>query len=173
MNLDDLRYLFIGTRARVYLLWGVLATAGFVATHFYQNKNINAVWTIMVAVALWFMYRVMPMKVVQMRRIFMAWLVPIGLGMLVSGAVFYISWLPAVQLIGYLGAFWLGVMAVGYALNALVDPPTGWYWFATILNAIACVLCFTVDALAQVQYLVAAVVTAWSMLNLWLFRADV
>ena len=166
----DLKYLFIATRQRVYLVWAVLATAGFVATHFYQKHAINALWTVLAAIGLLYMYRVMPLKVRQMQRIIGVWAGTIIAGMVVSGAVFYIGGAAASQLIGQLGAFWLAVMAVGYALNGLVDRPAAWYWFAAVINVIAAVLCWRVDSFLSQQYLVAAIVTAWSMVNLWLFR---
>jgi hypothetical protein len=168
----DGKYLITDTRARVYLLWAVLLPLGFVATHYYQHNFINALWTTIAIVGLGFMYKVMPLRVGQMRRIFLAWGVPIGLGMLVSSVVFYIDTLTAATFIGHLGAFWLGVMAVGYFLNGLVDPPSGFYWFAAVINAAACVLCFMFTPFTQVQYLIAAIVSAWSMMNLWLLRTD-
>ena len=168
----DWKYLVTATRARVYLLWAVLVPSGFVANHFYQRHMINGLWTVIAVIGLGYMFRVMPLKVHQMRRIYAAWLVPIGLGMAVSSVVFYINGAFAANLIGHLGAFWLGVMAVGYFLNGLADPPSGWYWFNAIINAVACIACFTVPQFTNAQFLVAAGISAWSMLNLWLFRSD-
>lgn len=163
--------LFLETRARVYFLWGVLVTAGFVATHYFQRKQINAVWFTLSMIGLVYMLRVMPMRVRQMRHILWAWLIPIALGMFVSGAVFYVEAAWAGELVAHLGAFWLIVMAVGYAWNGLVDPPSGWYYFAAVINFAAGVLCFTNPDWTSVQYLIAAIVSAWSMANLWLFRS--
>jgi hypothetical protein len=168
----DFNYLFTATRARVYLLWACLVPAGFVATHFYQKRLINAVWTVIAIVGLGYMWKVLYLKIPQMRNIFLAWTVPILLGMGVSGAVFYIDTYGAFWLMVHLGAFWLGIMAIGYFLNGLVDPPRFWYFLNVCINLTAAVLCFTVPAFAAVQYLIAAVVSAWSMLNLWLFRSD-
>lgn len=166
----NIQFLFRDTRARVYLLWAILATGGFVATHYNQRQSINAVWFIISVIGLGYMYKVMPLRIRQMRHIFLAWVVPITLGMIISGLVFRISSSWAVSIIVHLGGFWLLVMAVGYLLNGLVDRPAGWYWFAVGLNLVAGVLCFTVNAFTDVQYLIAAIVSAWSMLNLWLFR---
>jgi hypothetical protein len=166
----DWEFLLIDSRARVYLLWAVLTAVGFVATHFFQNKLINGVWAMLSLIGLGFMFRVMPLQVKQMKRIFISWLVPIVLGMTVSGLVFYQNSLAAGNLIAHLGAFWMIVMAVGYFWNGLVDPPSNWYWFAGLLNLSFGLLCFTVDALLAAQYLIAAVVSAWSMLYLWIFR---
>lgn len=166
----DWEYLRLDTRARVYFLWAVLLLIGFVATHFYQIKLINGFWAFLSVIGLYYMYRVMPLKVKQMKRIFIVWLLTILAGMVVSGLVFYVHGSAAGLLISHLGAFWMLVMAVGYALNGLVDPPATWYWFAAALNVIFGVLCFTVDALLPGQYLIAAVVSSWSMLYLWLLR---
>jgi hypothetical protein len=166
----DLDFLLIDSRARVYLLWAVITSVGFVATHLFQNKLINGVWATLSVIGLGFMFRVMPLQVKQMKRIFTAWLVPITAGMVVSGLVFYQNSAAAGNLIAHLGAFWMIIMAIGYLWNGLVDPPRTWYWFATILNTVFGILCFTVDSLQPAQYLIAAIVSAWSMLYLWLFR---
>jgi hypothetical protein len=167
----DIQYLLNTTRARIYLLWAVLVTGGFVATHFYQDQNINIIWTIISVIGLGYMLKTMPMRVGQMRRIFFAWFVPIVLGMVVSGAVFYVDSVEASKLIAHLGAFWLLVMSTGYFLNGLVDAPSNWYWFAAALNLVAGLACFIIPELLPTQYLIAAIVSAWSMLNLWIFRS--
>jgi hypothetical protein len=164
--------LFETTRARVYFVWGVLATTGFVATHYYQNKNINAVWFVLSVIGMGYMYRVMPLRVKQMRTIFLAWLVPITFGMVVSGIVFYVQAQWAGYLIAHLGAFWMLVMAVGYLANGIVDPPGRLYWQAVAANVAGGVGCFMFGPLEPLQYVIAAIVTAWSMFSLWLFRAS-
>jgi hypothetical protein len=168
----DWKYLVTATRARVYLVWTILAPLGFVATQFYQRHAINALWTLISIIGLYYMFRVMPMRVRQVQYIFLAWLIPIFLGMCVSGAVFYMHNDLTAAILSHLGAFWLGVMAVGYLLNGLVDPPSGWYWINTGINAVACYLCFAIADFTMGQFWIAAVVSAWSMLNLWLFRSD-
>lgn len=169
----DFKYLVTATRARVYLLWAILVPAGFVATHYHQQHNINYLWIALSVIGLVYMWRVMPIRVVQMRNILLAWLVPIAIGIMVTGGAFYIHNATAGNFIGHLGAFWLLVMAVGYLLNGLFDPPSGWYWFNAALNVAAAVVCYEWQDAVNVQYLIAAVVSAWSMLNLWLFRSDV
>jgi hypothetical protein len=166
----NIRFLLSDTRARVYLLWAVLATGGFIATHYHQRQSINAVWFIISVIGLGYMYKVMPLKIRQMRHIFLAWAVPIIFGMIISGLVFRTSSDVATNVIVHLGGFWLLVMSVGYVLNGLVDRPAGWYWLAGGVNLLAGILCFTVDSFVAVQYLIAAVVSGWSMLSLWLFR---
>lgn len=167
-NTLDINFLLNDTRSRVYLLWAFLATGGFAVTHYYQMQTINAFWFVLSVIGLGYMVKVMPLKIKQMRSIFLAWLVPITVGIAVSGLAFKIDALA--ELIPYLGAFWLLVMALGYALNGLADPPSNWYWFAAVLNAVAAIACFTFEPFTTAQYLVAAIVSAWSMSNLWIFR---
>ena len=156
----------------MYLLWGILAPIGFVATHFHQQHSINYLWTVIALIGLGFMYKTMPLRVSQMRKIFLAWLVPIVMGIAVSGVLFYVHGHLAAVLLAHLGAFWLMVLAVGYFLTGLVDPPSMWYWVAVVLNVAAGVLCFTVASATEVQFLIAAIVTAISMFSLWLFRSE-
>lgn len=166
----DWQYLFLDTRARIYLLWAALLSSGFVATHFYQAKIINGFWAVLSVIGMYYMFKVMPLKVKQMRHIFLGWLVTITVGMAVSGIVFYLELPFAGFLINHLGAFWLVLMAQAYAFNGLVDRPARWYWFAAVLNLVFGILCFTVEGLISGQYLIAAIVSTWSMLYLWLFR---
>jgi hypothetical protein len=166
----DWQYLLLDTRARVYLLWAVLTTGGFTATHYFQQRQINAVWFFISVFGLGYMYRAMPMGVMQMRKIFLAWFVPISFGILVSILAFKIAVLSS--LIQYMGSFWLLIMAIGYFLNGLVDAPSTYYWFAAALNIAAAIICYVVEPLLAAQYLVAAIVSGWSMLYLWLFRAS-
>lgn len=167
-NTLDIEFLVADTRARVYLLWAILVSGGFTATHFYQTQQINALWFVLSATGLLYMYKVMPIRVKSMRNIFMAWLMPISIGIIVSGLAFKIAALAGI--IEYLGAFWLLVMAVGYLLNGLADPPAGWYWFAVGINIAAGLTCFLFESFTASQYLIAAIVSGWSMLNLWIFR---
>lgn len=167
----DWKYLFGTTRARVYLLWAVLVPVGFIATHLHQEHNINALWTLLSVIGLVYMIRVMPLRVHQMQKIFLSWAVPIIVGLAVSGAAFYIHTAAAATFISHLGAFWLLVMGVGYVLNGLVDHPSRWYWIAAAMNFAVGIACLTVDALMPGQYLIAAIIGSWSMLNLWVFRS--
>jgi hypothetical protein len=162
------RFLFNDSRSQVYLLWSVLVTLGFVATHYFQRREINPVWAVISIIGLGFMYRVMPRRVRQMKHIFLSWAVPIVFGMVVSGLAFRVDALSDV--IAYLGVFWLVVMAIGYAWNGIVDRPAGWYFFAAALNIAAALLCYFFEPFLTQQYLVAAIVSAWSLLYLWLLR---
>lgn len=163
-------YLFSDTRARVYLLWGVLSGVGFTLTHFYQMKTINGLWFIFCVLGLGYMYRVMPMRVRQMKLILISWLVPLLFGMSISGLSFYLDALGG--LVAYLGVFWLVVMAAGYLWNGLVDnDPAFWYYVAFVLNIAGAILCYALPGLLQAQYIVAAIISVWSMANLWLLRS--
>lgn len=166
----DFRELFTASRARVYLLWALIVAVGFTATHYYQNPNINAVWTILSIVGFVYMYKVMPLKVSQMKHIFASWLVPIIVGMVFSVVAVRTSLLP--ELISYLGPFWLAVMAVGYFWNGLVDGPGLWYYVAAAVNLVAAAVIYSSLDLLSVQYLLIAIISTWSMLMLWLFRGD-
>jgi hypothetical protein len=164
----DWFYLLHASRARVYLLWAVLGFVGFMATHFWQVKQINAVWTLISILGLGYMWRVMPMRIGKMKQIYLSWLVPILFGMIISAAAFQIDRVAVI--VPYLGVFWLLVMAVAYLWNGLVDKPMTWYVFAAIINTLAAALCYFVPEFLLYQYVVAAIITAWSMLYLWLLR---
>lgn len=169
-NQIDWHFLFTNVRSRVYLLWAALTGLGFTATHFYQQQNINIFWFILSIVGLGYMLMVMPLRIKKLRLIFLSWLVPISIGLIYSGAVFRI---PALSpYISSLGSYWLFVMAVGYFLNGLADPPTKWYWVNACINAIAglCIVIF-IDLLPY-QYLMAAVISVFSMLSLWWHRTE-
>lgn len=168
----DWEFLFIDSRARVYLLWAFLATIGFMATHYFQRKQINGVWAVISVVGMYYMYRVMPLRVKQMKNIFYVWLIFILIGMAISGVVFYLNNELAGYIIARLGAVWLFIMAAAYAANGLVDRPAKWYFFAAGLNAVLGLLLLLNEALLPGQYLIAAVASFWSMMYLWLYRAD-
>lgn len=167
-NKLDFKSLMTDSRAQVYLLWAALLGIGYVATHYFQRQQINGLWMLLSVIGLGYMYRVMPLGVSQMKKIYIAWLVPIAFGMAVSGLAFYVDSLAGI--VGYLGAFWLGVQAVGFFWNGLVDAPAKWYYIVAAVNFVAGLLCYSLDSLVSVQYLVAAVVSVWSMVALWIYR---
>ena len=106
-----------------------------------------------------------------MREIYLSWLIPIALGIAVSILTAQFGLFPT--LIGYLGVLWMFLMAVGYVANGVVDPPSEWYFIAAGVNATVGVICYNNVDILHYQYLIAAVVSTWSMLSLWLFRGDV
>ncbi len=164
------KYLFTDSRALVYLSWAILTGIGFTATHFRQEKSINILWVIISVLGLGFMVWKMPLRDRQMRKIFLVWFITIVFGMIVSGLAFYI---PALQKRTQdLGIFWLVIMAYGYLANAYVDnPPRTWYYVAFVVNILAAVACLTISSFQDLQYIVAAVVSVYSMLSLWLLRS--
>lgn len=166
--MSNLSLYLSSTRVRVYLLWAVLTGVGFMATHFYQVPAINGLWTLLSIIGLGYMYHVMPLKINQMKRIYQSWLIPIIVGMVVSVLAVRTGIYPS--LAGYLGVFWLAVMAIGYVWNGYADKPLFWYMFAGILNIVAAIVILLFDSLLSVQYLIAAIVSIWSMLNLAIYR---
>lgn len=166
----DFKSMINTSRGKVYLLWAVIVGAGFVSTHYYQNSNINIVWAVLSIIGFAYMYKVMPLGASQMKRIFMAWLIPVSIGMIWSVVAVMTDLLP--ELVYYLGSFWLIVMAAGYVWNGLVDRPGLWYYVVGVVNLIAAGVIYLSFDLLFVQYLLVAVVGVWSMLMLWLFRAD-
>lgn len=162
------KFLISDTRSQVYLLWAVIVAVGFVTTHNYQRKEINIAWFALSVLGLGFMLKVMPLKIRQMKLILLSWLVPVTFGMAVSYLAFRLDSL--LELTGYLGVFWLFVMAAGYIWNGIVDPPSKWYFIAAGMNIIAGVLCYFAEPFLVQQYLIAAIISTWSMLNLWLLR---
>lgn len=166
----SLQELFVNTRSRVYFLWAVLVAVGFVTTHYYQNPNINGVWFVLSAIGLGYMVRVMPLRVTQMKYIFASWLVPIAIGILISALAVRTRIAP--ELTGYLGPFWLVIMAAAYYWNGLVDAPGLWYYIIAAANLLSAAAIYASDSLLPVQYLLTAVISTWSMLMLWVFRND-
>lgn len=166
----DFKFLLSDSRARVYLVWAVITGMGFTTTHYYQDKNINYVWFGLSLLGLYYMYRVMPLRVKQMRNIFLSWVIPISVGLSLSIASAR-GWF-APELLGYLGAFWLVVMAVGYFWNGMYDAPSKWYYIVTGVNVVAAIAVYYYEPLLIGQYLFIAIVSAWSMLMLWVFRSD-
>lgn len=163
------KFLITDTRARVYLLWLIIVPPGFVHLYFEQPLWINYPWLATTIIGLGYMALVMRPFSGKLRLIFYAWLFPLVVGMAVSflaasSPQFY-SLLPKLALV------WALVQAAGYALNGLVDAPAGWYWFATALHILAAIFIFAFPALISLHWLLLAVISTWSLANLWLFRS--
>ena len=170
-NAVDWKLLFGEARARIYLLWAGLCVVGFVAAQYSKAaNNINLFWAVLSVGGLGYMYKVMPMQMKAAKRIFCAWVLPIVFGAVISVLAFRVRALAEVA--AYLGAFWLLVMAVGFFLNGLYDAPSTWYWVAVLMNVVGAVLIIYWEPLLPGQWLVAAIISSWSMLNLWLFRGE-
>lgn len=171
MNGDvDFKFLFSDSRARVYLLWAAITGIGFTTTQYYQDKNINFVWFALSILGFYYMYRVMPLRVKQMRHIFLSWAVPISVGLAFSIVAVRTDLLP--ELVGYLGSFWLLVCAVGYFWNGIYDAPSLWYYIVAGVNVAAAACAYYYEPLLIGQYIFVAIVSVWSMLMLWVFRSD-
>ena len=165
-----LNELLYSSRARVYLVWAAIVGVGFIATHYYQQPGINGIWLVLSAIGFYCMTRAMPLGVRQMRNIYLAWLIPIGIGMVLSVLAVRTSIFPS--LTGYLGPLWLIVMAFGYFWNGLADSRSNWYYVAAVLNIAAAIMIYAIGDLLAVQYLITAVISVWSMLLLWVFYSD-
>lgn len=167
----DWKYLLSEARARIYLLWAALTGVGFLAAHYSKSaNNINLFWILLSVVGLGYMLKVMPMRMKPAKQIFWAWAVPIAFGAVVSILAFRVRALA--ELSQYLGAFWLLVMAASYFLNGLFDAPSTWYWVAVGLNVAGALAIIVSESLLPGQWLLAAIISVWSMLNLWLFRSE-
>lgn len=169
-NSISLSALFNESRSRVYLVWAALTGVGYIATHFYQKPTINIVWLVISVIGFYYMYKVMPLRVKQMKYIYLSWLIPIAVGLVFSVIAVRTSLLP--ELVGYLGVFWLLVSAVGFFWNGLVDRPGQWYFVAAVACIVGAGLGYFYDSLLISQYLIAAIITVWSMLMLVIFRSE-
>lgn len=148
---------------KLFLVWAILIFLGFVATHFYQDPNINGVWVVLSLIGFYFMYKYMPLASPKMRNILILWIVVVGFGMLVSAAVFRVPSLS--YLIDYLGVFWLILMGIGSLLNAIWYTPRLFILSGIMQIAAGLFILFTPSLLIY-QYLIAAVVGAAGMLVL-------
>lgn len=163
------KYWFLDKRAQVYLLWLIIVPPGYIHLYYEQPLWINWPWLATCVIGLGYMAYVMRPFAGKLRPIFYAWLFPLLIGMIISflaasGPEFY-ALLPKLALV------WAVVQAVGYALNGLVDAPAGWYWLATASHVLAALFIIAFPSLIALHWLMLAVVSTWSLLNLWLFRS--
>lgn len=165
----DWSYLFNDTRARIYLLWAALVAVGFASAHYSRSvNNVNIFWLVLSVLGLGYMYKVMPLRVKAAQAVLQTWFWTILSGVIVSFLAFK---LPALaELSAYLGVFWLLLLAVAYLVNGLYDRPAAWYWVAMVLHIVAALACIVSNDFLRVQWLVAAIVSTWATLNLWIFR---
>ena len=155
---------------RVYLVWAIAILIGFVATHFYQLPGINNLWLFLSLLGL--AYMGFSLKRLQLRDqtlvlIGLLWLFTIAFGMIISILAFVIE--PLGELIAYLGVFWLGLMGLAHLFNGAVDRSYV-YWLTGGVQILTGVLCFVVEPLHAVQYLMAGGIGSTAMLTLILFR---
>ncbi len=155
-------------RRRVYAVWAVIILAGFIATHYYQNPNINGIWAGLSLVGLGYMAKVMPLRLPRMRKIMAVWVVVIVIGLAVSWAVVHLA--AFADYLTYLGCGWLILLGIGHLVNGVVDPPSGAYYVSGGIQIVAGLACILISQLLNIQYLVAGVVGAFGMVWLILNR---
>lgn len=169
MNRPSFSRLLTDRRTQTYLVWLLIVTAGWVLTHLRMSPEVNIGWGITVLFGLGFMVYAMPLRQRRMQSILAIWTGILLFGMAASAAAFYS---PALgPLISYLGVFWLLLLAVAFALNGLVDPPSRWYYVASALHVMAAGAAVISPWLLYYQYLLAAAAAVLGMGGLWLFRS--
>jgi hypothetical protein len=159
-----------GICRRVYLVWAIVILIGFVATHFHQLPDINNLWLLLSVVGLTYMGFLL--KQLQFRDrtlvwIGLLWLFTIAFGLMVSIFAFVID--PLAELSAYLGIFWLGLMGLAHLFNGVVDR-IPMYWLTGGTQILTSVICFVIEPLQSLQYLIAGVIGSAAMLTLILFR---
>lgn len=165
------RYFFKDDRARVYLLWLVIVAYGYLLLHFQPGYAHIVSWIIISGIGLGYMLFVMELKLGQAKAIFASWFTPITIGILLTIAAFQVESLAGLTL--YVAVLWALLQAIGFAFNGLFDnAPARWYWFAAGINVALALVLLAVPGLFAVQYLLLAIVSTWSMANLWLLRSQ-
>jgi len=76
---------------------------------------------------------------------------------------------PLVELSAYLGVFWLSLMGLAHVFNGVVDR-SYMYWLTGGTQILTSALCFAIEPLQSLQYLIAGVIGSVAMLMLILFR---
>ncbi len=151
---------------RVFALWAAIILGGFVATHYNQTDKINYLWVILSLVGLAYMKKEMSFEYPDLKKIFLAWFYVILFGMVISFAAFSAPRL--IFLSGYLGVFWLLVMALGHAATGIIDKKSVYITTAG-MQILAAGLTLYYLPLLIIQYLVAGLVGALAMIWLVLY----
>ncbi len=158
---------------RVFLVWALVILVGFVFTYMslaLGPSTINLVWVGLALIGLVYSKMQMSFSEKAFRNIFLAWTVIIVGGIALSHSMYY--WPPLLMYSQYLGAIWLGLMALGHAVTGLIDKKKV-YILTTLLQLIAgvCIVLLlpSVPALFVLQYLIAGLVGAAAMLLLILY----
>ena len=148
----------------VFLVWAIAELVGWLTTHFiFMDMRANWVWLIVSVVAFVPMVKYMPWKQVKLRRILLLWLVTVIVGMAVSILSFWVGFLGGI--VGYLGVFWLLLMAAAFFVNALWWTPR-LFILGGIIQLVGGVLPLIFIDLLYYQYLIAAVAGTAGMLVL-------
>ncbi len=153
---------------KVFMLWAVIVLVGFIGTQYDQSSfnKVNGIWAILSIIGLVYMKMKMSFAYADLKRIYLVWLVLIVLGVAFSQAAFLNASLA--QYIQYLGAIWLFIMAAGHALTGIIDKKK-LYIGTTAIQVIAGVAVLLVPGALEVQYLIAGIVGAASMIALVLY----
>lgn len=158
---------------KLFLVWAVIILAGFTFTYFNQAlspTNINLFWAVLACVGLLYSKKQMPFSDRPLRNIFVAWLGIIIFGIVFSQVVLFLP--PLFFLAGYLGAFWLVLMAFGHAVTGMIDKKKLYIFTAGVqLAAAAFIFTFanSMPALFTIQHLIAGFIGSASMIALLLF----
>lgn len=153
---------------RVFALWGLIVLSGFIGTHFDQTDatKVDLIWVVLSVIGLAYMKKQMSFEYKDLRNIFITWLVVIVFGIAMSQAAF--TYVSLARLSGYLGAFWLVIMALGHAITGLIDKKK-LYIATTGLQLVAALAIYMTPMLILYQYLIAGVVGALAMVMLILY----
>lgn len=146
---------------RMFLAWAVIILAGFIATHFNQSDRINWAWLVLSIGGLVYMKRILPFSDRGSRNVFFVWFGVIAVGMAFSFAAFRVAFLAALS--GYLGAFWLVLMALGHALTGMLDGKAVYALTALLQIVLAGVVYYNVGNALLYQHLIAGVVGSVAM----------
>jgi len=151
---------------KVFGLWAAIILGGFVATHYNQTDKINYLWLALSLIGLAYMKKEMSFQYFDLKKIFLTWFYVILFGMIISFAAF--SSPKLVFLSGYLGVFWLLVMALGHAITGIIDNKSVYVTTAG-MQILAAGLTLYFLPLLIIQYLVAGLVGALAMIWLVLY----
>ena len=158
---------------KLMALWAAIIFVGFLFTYFYQTLNptsINIVWGILAAIGLIYSKKQMPWSDVVLRNIFLVWLIIIVLGLTLSQIIFILP--PLYYYASLLGAVWLMIMALGHTLTGFIDKKKI-YILTAGLQLVVAFLIFafvnSIPSLYTLQYLIAGIVGAASMMLLLIF----
>lgn len=158
---------------KLFLVWAIIILAGFLFTYFNQTlnpTNINILWAVLAGFGLFYSKKQMPFDDQTLRNIFLVWLGIIIFGIAVSQSAFF--WPPLFFVASYLGVLWLLLMALGHTLTGIIDKKKLYIVTVAIqLLAAVFIMVFanSMPTLYSLQYLIAGLVGAGSMILLFLF----
>lgn len=153
---------------RVFAVWAAIVLVGFLGTQMYQENptSVNLGWGILSLFGLGYMKKLMPFSEPALKKIYGVWFAIVVLGIAFSQAAFYsptYGWLTQ-----YLGAIWLGLMALGHGLTGLIDKK-GVYGVTVGMQVAALAAILFLPSVLAIQYVVAGLVGALAMIWLILY----